>query len=97
ERAGLIERGREAQWRPCRIAPGGLKGVDEWLERYREFWDERFDRLGGYLRDVRAKQKKGKRHGRHDRRCEDAGRSRDRHIAPDRCAAGARIRRLDRS
>jgi DNA-binding transcriptional ArsR family regulator len=67
ERAGLIERGREAQWRPCRIAPGGLKGVDEWLERYRELWDERFDRLESYLRDVQAKQKKGKRHGRHDR------------------------------
>jgi DNA-binding transcriptional ArsR family regulator len=67
ERAGLIERGREAQWRPCRIAPGGLKGVDEWLERYREFWDERFDRLESYLREVQAKQKKGKRHGRHDR------------------------------
>ena len=67
ERAGLIERGREAQWRPCRIAPGGLKGVDEWLERYREFWDERFDRLESYLREVQAKEKKGKRHGRHDR------------------------------
>ena len=49
ERAGLIERGREAQWRPCRIAPGGLKGVDEWLERYREFWDERFDRMQDQL------------------------------------------------
>ena len=67
ERAGLIERGREAQWRPCRIAPGGLKGVDEWLERYREFWDERFDRLESYLRDVQSKEKKGKKHGRHDR------------------------------
>ena len=67
ERAGLIERGREAQWRPCRIAPGGLKGVDEWLERYRELWDERFDRLESYLRDVQAKEKKGKKHGRHDR------------------------------
>ena len=67
ERAGLIERGREAQWRPCRIAPGGLKDVDEWLESYREFWDERFDRLESYLREVQAKQKKGKRHGRHDR------------------------------
>jgi DNA-binding transcriptional ArsR family regulator len=67
ERAGLIERGREAQWRPCRIAPGGLKDVDEWLERYREFWDERFDRLESDLREVQAKQKKGKKHGRHDR------------------------------
>ena len=43
------------------------QGVDEWLERYREFWDERFDRLESYLRDVQAKEKKGKRHGRHDR------------------------------
>ena len=39
ERAGLIARGREAQWRPCRIEPGALKQVDDWLERYRRFWD----------------------------------------------------------
>src|SRR4030042_255599 len=58
ERAGLIERGREAQWRPCRIAPGGLKGVDEWLERYREFWDERLDRRGGYSPGGRRRRKK---------------------------------------
>jgi DNA-binding transcriptional ArsR family regulator len=67
ERAGLIERGREAQWRPCRIAPGGLKDAGDWLESYRAFWDESFDRLESYLRQVQAKQKKGKRHGRHDR------------------------------
>src|ERR687887_762113 len=45
ERAGLIARGREAQWRPCRIEPRALKDVDHWLERYRQFWDESFDRL----------------------------------------------------
>ena len=40
ERAGLIARGREAQWRPCRIEPGALKQVDDWLDRYRQFWDQ---------------------------------------------------------
>ena len=54
ERAGLIERGREAQWRPCRIAPGGLKGVDEWLERYRKYWEENFERLDGLLEELQA-------------------------------------------
>ena len=67
ERAGLISRGREAQRRPCRIAPDALKDVDAWLESYRALWDERLDRLEVYLREVQAKQKKGKRHGRHDR------------------------------
>ena len=55
ERAGLITRGREAQWRPCRIEPMALKGVDDWLERYRAFWEARFDRLEEYLREVQAK------------------------------------------
>src|SRR6266850_2257369 len=45
ERAGLIERGREAQWRPCRLEAGPLKGVAHWLERYRRFWEESLDRL----------------------------------------------------
>jgi DNA-binding transcriptional ArsR family regulator len=67
ERAGLIAKGREAQRRPCRIAPGALKDVDAWLERYRELWDERLDRLESYLREVQARQKKGKMHGRHGR------------------------------
>ena len=49
ERAGLITRGREAQWRPCRIAPCALKDVDDWLEHYRRFWDESFDRLAEHL------------------------------------------------
>src|SRR6266702_2864675 len=45
ERAGLIVRGRAAQWRPCRIEPRALKDVDEWLEDYRRFWEQSFDRL----------------------------------------------------
>jgi DNA-binding transcriptional ArsR family regulator len=58
ERAGLITRGREAQWRPCRIEPQALKGVDDWLERYRRLWEERLDRLDNYLRELQAKEKK---------------------------------------
>jgi DNA-binding transcriptional ArsR family regulator len=58
ERAGLIARGREAQWRPCRIEPRALKSVDDWLERYRRFWEERFNRLDNYLRELQAKEKK---------------------------------------
>jgi DNA-binding transcriptional ArsR family regulator len=58
ERAGLIARSREAQWRPCRIEPRALKSVDDWLERYRCFWEERFDRLDEYLRELQTKEKK---------------------------------------
>jgi DNA-binding transcriptional ArsR family regulator len=58
ERAGLITRGREAQWRPCRIEPRALKDVDHWLERYRQFWDESFDRLEHYLQELQATGKK---------------------------------------
>jgi DNA-binding transcriptional ArsR family regulator len=58
ERAGLISRGREAQWRPCRIEPAALKNVDEWLERYREFWEASLDRLGEYLEELQAKDAK---------------------------------------
>ncbi|MDQ6703476.1 MAG: metalloregulator ArsR/SmtB family transcription factor [Pseudomonadota bacterium] len=61
ERAGLIARGREAQWRPCRIEPGALKDVDDWLEEYRRLWDARLDRLDNYLKNLQAKEKK---HGR---------------------------------
>ena len=61
ERAGLILRGREAQWRPCRIEPRALKEVDDWLERYRRFWEQSFDRLDDYLSELQAKEKK---HGR---------------------------------
>jgi DNA-binding transcriptional ArsR family regulator len=65
ERAGLIARGREAQWRPCRIEPHALKDVDDWLERYRRFWDERFDRLDDYLKELQAR---GKKRGRERKR-----------------------------
>jgi DNA-binding transcriptional ArsR family regulator len=58
ERAGLIARGREAQWRPCRIRPAALKGVDAWLERYRRLWEERLDRLDVYLHELQAKTKR---------------------------------------
>lgn len=54
ERAGLIARGREAQWRPCRLEPAPLKDAAEWLERYRRFWDESLDRLEGYLQELQA-------------------------------------------
>jgi DNA-binding transcriptional ArsR family regulator len=52
ERAGLIARGREAQWRPCRLEAGPLKDVAGWVERYRCFWEESFDRLDAYLRKL---------------------------------------------
>ena len=52
ERAHLIERGREAQWRPCRLAPEPLKDVATWLEQYRKLWDERLDRLDAYLKEI---------------------------------------------
>ena len=61
ERAGLIRRGREAQWRPCQLDARRLKDVAEWVERYRRFWTESFDRLDDYLRKI---QKKEKNHGR---------------------------------
>src|SRR5260370_40000939 len=58
ERAGLIARGREAQWRPCRIEVNALKPVDDWLENYRRLWEERFDRLDGYLTELQAQERK---------------------------------------
>jgi DNA-binding transcriptional ArsR family regulator len=61
ERAGLIARGREAQWRPCRIEANALKDVDDWLERYRRLWEERLDRLEDYLKILQAKEKKRER------------------------------------
>src|SRR5262245_1687778 len=60
EHAGLITRGREAQWRPCKLEPTALKTVDDWLERYRRFWEERFDRLEDYLREIQAQEKSEK-------------------------------------
>ena len=61
ERAGLIDRSREAQWRPCKINPRALKDVDGWLEKYRVFWEQRLDRLDAYLQELQAAQKKPSR------------------------------------
>jgi DNA-binding transcriptional ArsR family regulator len=52
ERAGLISRGREAQWRPCRLQAAPLQDVANWLKTYRRFWEESFDRLEAYLKDL---------------------------------------------
>ena len=62
ESAGLISRGRDAQWRPCRLEAAPLKDISNWVERYRKFWEESFDRLDAYLREIQAteKDKKGK-------------------------------------
>jgi DNA-binding transcriptional ArsR family regulator len=65
ERAGLIARGREAQWRPCRLAASPLKDVADWVEHYRGFWEQSFDRLEVYLRE---EQKKEKKHARNQRK-----------------------------
>jgi DNA-binding transcriptional ArsR family regulator len=65
ERAGLIVRGREAQYRPCRIQPKPLKEVAEWIDTYRHIWEQRFDRLESYLQELQAKEKS---HGRRPRR-----------------------------
>jgi len=59
EHAGLISRSRTAQWRPCRLQPEALRTVDDWLEEYRRLWEERFDRLDDYLRELQAKTKEG--------------------------------------
>jgi DNA-binding transcriptional ArsR family regulator len=63
ERAGLIARGREAQWRPCRLEPRPLKGAADWLEHYRIFWEQSLDRLEDYLKELQGKEKRrGRRH-----------------------------------
>lgn len=61
ERAGLIARGREAQWRPCRLEPGPLREVAGWVEHYRKFWEESLDRLDAYLVEFKKEEKQ---HGR---------------------------------
>lgn len=65
EKAGLITKTKEAQWRPCKLNGTGLKDVADWMEQYRVFWEESFDRLEDYLKTVTAKEKsKGKKHER---------------------------------
>ena len=58
EHAGLIARSRDAQFRPCRLDAGPLKEVSDWVERYRRFWEQSFERLDDYLRELKAKEKK---------------------------------------
>lgn len=59
QRAGLIEQGRQAQWRPCRLQPEPLRNVAAWVEQYRRHWEASFERLDAYLRDVREQQEQG--------------------------------------
>ena len=66
ERAGLITKTKEAQWRPCKLNAEALKDATEWMEQYRTFWEESFDRLDAYLKTATSKQK-GKKHGRKDK------------------------------
>lgn len=80
ERAGLIERGREAQWRPCKLTPQPLAEVSDWVEQYRQLWEQRLDRLEAYLKTLQAKDavagtvnagsrnKAEKKHAKHVRR-----------------------------
>src|SRR5580658_10095033 len=64
ERAGLIARGRAAQWRPCRLQAAPLKDVADWIEGYRRFWEQSLDRLEVYLQELQAKDAKEKKRGR---------------------------------
>lgn len=57
ERAGLISRGRNAQWRPCRLEAAPLKEIADWVERYRHFWEGSFDRLDSYLHELQRNEK----------------------------------------
>jgi DNA-binding transcriptional ArsR family regulator len=57
ERAGLIQRGRTAQWRPAKLDAGPLREASDWLEHYRRFWEESFDRLDDYLKELQAKER----------------------------------------
>lgn len=65
EKAGLVTKTKEAQWRPCKLNGAPLKDATDWMEQYRIFWEESFDRLDAYLKTVTAKEKsKGKKNGR---------------------------------
>jgi DNA-binding transcriptional ArsR family regulator len=57
QKAGLITQGRKAQWRPCRLEAARLKEVADWVDDYRRFWDESFDRLGEYLEELQKEKK----------------------------------------
>ena len=66
ERAGLIERSRHAQWRPCRLEAAPLRDVADWVTRYRRFWQEGFDRLDDYLTEMQQEPAQGRRQTEHD-------------------------------
>lgn len=68
ENAGLIARGRDAQWRPCQLSAGPLKEVADWVSHYRQFWEQSFDRLEGYLRQLQKHTKEKKGHDRNKRK-----------------------------
>ena len=68
ERAGLIRQGRDAQWRPCRLAAAPLKDVADWVGHYRRFWEQSFDRLDDYLRELKHKDTNEKGHARSSRK-----------------------------
>ena len=72
QRAGLIEQGRQAQWRPCRLQPGPLRNVADWVGQYRQQWEESFARLDAYLRELDERQE----HGNGDDDDREPGRSR---------------------
>jgi DNA-binding transcriptional ArsR family regulator len=59
QKAGLIEQGRQAQWRPCRLQPEPLRNVADWVGQYRRHWEESFERLDAYLRDLQERQEQG--------------------------------------
>ena len=73
ERAGLITRGRAAQWRPCRIEPKALKNIDEWLENYRRFFEGSLDRLEDYLKTLKAEEAGGESRSRKRTKDDDNG------------------------
>ena len=68
ERSGLIARGREAQWRPCKLNAGPMKEAVDWLEYYRQFWEQSFDRLEVYLQELQAQEKKSRKGKKHVRK-----------------------------
>jgi DNA-binding transcriptional ArsR family regulator len=68
ERAGLITRGRDAQWRPCRLEAARLKDVADWANRYRDLWEGRLDRLETYLHELKKSTRQERLHGRQPRR-----------------------------
>ena len=68
EHAGLISRGRSAQWRPCRLEAAPLRDVAQWLDHYRQFWEQSFDRLDDYLKELQKEQKHGRKQRKRSRK-----------------------------